>query len=431
MIWVLVGYIFLYVYRPFEYFEVLATIRLERLYMIVTLFAWLATFSTKTWTYNRNCAALFFVAGAIFISALFSPFAPIWENMAVQDWFKIYVFFLLMITCVKTEKELKLLVGTLLFSVMFYMLHSLYEHLVMNRGKSTMGIWRLYGIGSSFAGPNRLCQLLSVSMVMLLPFVMMVRSWKSFVSRLGGYLFVLTYILFVLTIIQRTGSRSGLLLLIIYLFGFILLSKRRFTWITICILCAPIFWMILPESMQDRFLSIIDESRGGLGAQASKWGRLQGLLGGLGLWYEYPVFGIAPGNYRAATGSAIVTHSLIGQLLGEFGTVGTLAYLTLVLCIIVNYWEAFKLYKQLKRWGREKEGAFLYYIAFAVLWGLVQLFFAGFAADNALLYFWVWYAAFQAIAVVLLRKKVAAIQLDIFQKEALRQAQSHSRRISA
>lgn len=401
MIWILVGYMWLFLHRPFEIWPIFATIRIERVYMIFTLFAWFA-FSAKTWTNNRNNAALLLVAFSIFISTLLSPYDGLGDNKRMENWFKVFVFFLLVMTSVKSEKDLKILVTA--FSVCFfiYMLHS-FREFRCGKGVYRMGIWRMTGAGS--ADPNSFGNGINYALVLLLPLFVLVRSLPEKKKRRYGYLFIGASFLLSVYCILMTGSRSSFAVLGFSLFALAMMSKYRMRILPVLLIASPLAWFALPDSLQNRFWTIIDPSVGPANAQASAEGRWEGFYGGLAVWRDNLPFGVGPGCYATASGSGFQTHNLIGQVASELGTLGMIAYLSLIGAMLSNYITARSIRRQMKRQGREKEIEYLYAVVFVVSWTVLLLFFLGFGGHNAFRFTWVWYAAFQAIAVGLMRQK--------------------------
>ena len=52
MVWLLGGYMWLFIHRPFEFWTFLGDLRIERVYMIYLLAVW-AVYPNKTWVPNR------------------------------------------------------------------------------------------------------------------------------------------------------------------------------------------------------------------------------------------------------------------------------------------------------------------------------------------------------------------------------------------
>ena len=70
MIWVLIGYMFLFIHRPFEVWPSLAEIHLERLYMVGAL---LYAATCMRWIPNRQHLAYFAFALAVLVCWFCSP----------------------------------------------------------------------------------------------------------------------------------------------------------------------------------------------------------------------------------------------------------------------------------------------------------------------------------------------------------------------
>ena len=68
MHWLLIGYMFLFIHRPFEVWPALGEIRLELLYMLVTGIVWLA-YPGKRWLANP------FHAGVVAFKSIISDVA--------------------------------------------------------------------------------------------------------------------------------------------------------------------------------------------------------------------------------------------------------------------------------------------------------------------------------------------------------------------
>ena len=398
----------LFVHRPFEIWPILGDIRLERLYMIFTLVAWFAI-SPKIWTSNSNNAAIFFVAFSIFISTLMSPYHGLGNNLTTENWFKVFVFFLLVMTSVQTEKDLKILVTA--FSVVFsiYMLHSFREYL---NGKMVyrMGIARMVGVDSTMNDPNTFGASINYALPLLLPLMSLGKGINN--KRQKKMIFLLLVSSFVLSVlcVQLTGSRSSFAILAASLLGLTMLSKYRIRILLLLAVLACVVWVSTPERLKIRYISLIDssvlEGQDMKGAQASADSRNEFFWIGLEIWKKYPLFGTGPEGFYYASGLDIQSHGLIPQVLSELGTLGAIAYLSFIGAVFANHINAGRLYKRMQALKRENEVIYLYRVSFAVAWTVVLLIALGFSGHNAFRFTWVWYAAFQAFAISLMSKKV-------------------------
>lgn len=384
MFWILIGYLFLFIHRPFEVWPSLGTYHIERIYMLTAMSLWLVT-AGKRWLSNPLHAGIAAFAAAMLLSWVMSPWASHCQH-TVEDYFKLLVFYVLLVTVVHDERRLRLFVLAYLAVMAIYMGHSLLEY-VNGRHAFRMGIVRLIGVDSSLGDPNSFGSSIVYSLPLVVPF------W---ICNRTGWLrwFVAGYVVLAVSCILLTGSRGsfvGMLLVgLIVIFG----AKGRGWLLALALLMAPVVWAVLPGSLQNRFETIINPAAGPREAYASGEGRKEGLLIGLKLWEENPVTGCGAGAWKAASGRKTESHNLYGQLLGEMGTVGAAAFALL----LWGYWSSLRRIKQEYRrhpeWGHD----FVYHLSRAVGLSLVMMLFIGNFAHNLYRYNWLWLAAFLVIA---------------------------------
>src|SRR5262245_6460577 len=99
MPWLLGGYMWLYLHRPFEFWPVLGTIQLERLYMIGVLIYWMVQ-PGKLWVPNRLHTAFVFFTIVLIGCWLNSPYPQEPGQKIVEDTFKVGVFFVLLLSTI-------------------------------------------------------------------------------------------------------------------------------------------------------------------------------------------------------------------------------------------------------------------------------------------------------------------------------------------
>src|SRR5437763_7468355 len=121
MQWVLIGYLFLFIHRPFEVWPALGEIHLERLYMAGALLlacAW----PGKRWLPNAQQFAYLAFVLAVLLAWVASPFSDSGQHV-VEDYLKLVVFYALVVTFVHDEKSLRRLVLAFMAVMALYMLH--------------------------------------------------------------------------------------------------------------------------------------------------------------------------------------------------------------------------------------------------------------------------------------------------------------------
>lgn len=383
MIWILIGYMFLFIHRPFEVWPVLGTFRIELLYMLFAGVIWLA-YPHKRLSGNGINLALAAFALALFVCALVSPWSD-WCWVVLDSYWKLLVFYLMLVTAVRDEKDLKRLLLGLLMVMALYMLHSLWEY---RNGRCVvrMGIVRMVGVDTTAGDPNAFAN----SVVLGLIFVPVV--WRAYGRSVR--VFLVGFLSLSVVCISLTGSRGAFVTLGMWGALAALRSQHRWSLMLAFALAAPLLWGVMPEKLQNRFETIIDPSVGPANAQESADARIIGLELGLKLWQEYPLTGVGPGGWLPATGRKLLSHNLYGQLLGETGSVGALTFVVLLLAMVCNI----RRVRQTCRLQPGGDQSFLYSLAGAAGLGIFILLFEGNFGHNLFRYNWLWFGAFLVIA---------------------------------
>ncbi|MFO0852216.1 MAG: O-antigen ligase family protein [Gemmataceae bacterium] len=385
MHWLLIGYMFLFVHRPFEVWPALGDLRVERIYMLLTLAAW-ATVAPKRWLPNAQHFAYALFASAVLVAWVLSPWMDRSQPL-VEDYFKVLVFYVLLVTCVHDERGLKRVVVGFLGVMGLYLTHSLREY-VGGRHVYRMGIARLIGVDSTMGDPNSF----GASVVFALPFV--VALWRAGVGGKRGRVLLSGYVGLSVVCILLTGSRSSLLGLLFWAGLLLLRVRRRFLYLGLMLALAPAAFLALPESLQTRFETIINPDVGPENAKESGEGRVLGLLTGLDLWGANPLTGVGPGAWRPATRSTIESHNLYGQLVGELGTLGLVGFLA----VLAGFWANWRAVRRVRRTYPEWENDLTFQVAGAVGTGVLLLLFMGNFGHNLFRYSWLWYGGFLIVA---------------------------------
>jgi hypothetical protein len=392
MHWLLIGYMFLFIHRPFEIWPVLGDIRLELLYMLVTGMVWLA-FPGKRWLSNPLHAGIIGFGAAMLLCWLASPWSgDTFET--VDKWFKLLVFYLMLVTVVHDEASLRKVVLAVLVVMFLYMTHSLWEYR-NGRHEFRMSIVRMIGVDRTLGDPNSF----GASIVYVLPLV--VPFWYCTQSR-WLRCFLLAYLGLSATCIVLTGSRSSFLGLLVFAAITVWYSRKRWLGLTAALVAVPVLWAAVPGTLQTRFETIIHPEVGPANAQVSAEGRLEGFYKGFDLWGEYPVTGCGPGAWKMASRLKLESHNLYGQLVGEMGLLGTVAFLVLLAGF---WWNARWIHcrrQENPEWGQD----FLVLLARAVSVGVLLLLLEGNFGHNLYRFTWLWYAGFLLIATHCVRQRL-------------------------
>jgi hypothetical protein len=386
MIYLLIGYIWLFVHRPFEVWPVLADYRLERIYMIAAILCW-ALFGKKKWIPNPLHWAFFAFSGAVFLCWVASPWSGEERSqLVVENCFKQLVFYILLVTIITTEADLKKVCLAFLGVMGMYMVHSLREYKA-GRHYYRMGIARMIGVDQAMNDPNTF----AASIVYSLPLA--AAFWMCLPTRKARALLIGYAALSTLCVIL-TGSRTAMMGLGAWVVVQVMRSRHRFRLMLPLAALVPIIWWLTPPDLQNRFHTIIDPSVGPVSAQQSAEQRSEGFWIGLRLWRQYPLGGCGPGAWMPATGAAIESHQLFGQVMGELGLAGVVTFASIVALIGWNVLRMKQAYKDHPDWDKD----FLWYLTDALGIAVLLLLFLGLSSHNLYRYSWQWFGAFLIIA---------------------------------
>jgi O-antigen ligase len=385
--YILVGYMWLFIHRPFEFWPKLGDLHVERVYMLFAILAW-AVSGRVRWPCNTLHLAYLAFGASVALSWVVSPWSSFpFAQDTVSDYGKVLVFYFLLVTTIWTEHDLKVILLGFLFSMTLYIGHSLFEYRA-GRHKYAMSTYRMIGVDIALGDPNSFSASILYSLPFLSPAWVILRTHRSL-----GFLVLAGYLCLALVSIILTGSRGSFLGLIVLSLLMALHSCYRLRAIVFLLALATPCWLAFPAELKDRFRTIVDKSAGPMSAQVSAEGRGEGFWLGLKLMQRHPAAGVGPGAWRPATGRSIDSHNLYGQVLGELGIPGTASFLVVLLLLRRNIRIVKRAYKE-AAWPRD----FLYALADATGISLVLLLFLGLASHNLFRHNWLWYGAFMIAA---------------------------------
>jgi hypothetical protein len=395
MIWLLIGYIWLCIHRPFEIWPWLAALHFERCYMAFTVVCWLMSRPTLP---RGNRLHWYFAAFVLVMVAswITSPYASA-GNDVVENYLKIAVFYVMLVTTARSEQDLRRLLVGYMAVMTLWMAHCLREY---NNGLSTwaQGIRRLIPVGHSYDF-NDFAGLIVCS----LPFVWVLwRQWTSGRRRLLliGYCGLAAYA------VMLSGSRMGFIGVVLTALLACLASANRWKLLAIAPVIAVVIWGILPPDRRSRYLTLYDpESGTATGASASAGNyRLNGLQASIPMFEERPLLGYGPMGFIAM--NRFMPHNLYGQLLAELGGAGAIAFALILWGVTRNFFEARRIapYAPRGRLAADLVAAVgaTYLILAIMSWGFNFLFW----------HVWLWFGGFQLVALQMLKTEAENDQED-------------------
>ena len=279
-------------------------------------------------------------------SILTVPFVE-WPGSVIKiglpNFIKAIVFYYFTIAFVKNERDLKLLIVVFLTGQLFRVLEPLYLNVTQGYFGSQASMLgggefldRLSGGPYDVINPNGLAFIICTALS-LLYFLTARSSWK-----LRILLPVVASLL--LYALALTGSRSGLIGLVIVAIGIVWKAKHKGGVVLLVVTIAAIGFSILSADMQDRYLSIFGK---GEKNAATADERVEGMWEQLHVVMHRPLFGHGLGtspeaNYHFTTagpygGRALPAHNLYIEVAQELGLVGLPIYLAFLASILQGF----------------------------------------------------------------------------------------------
>jgi hypothetical protein len=392
MRWLLLGYMFLFIHRPFEVWPILGTVRLELCYALMTGGLWLFS-GEKRWVGDRLHWAFGAFAVAVVLCFIASPYTRVYRP-DTEDYLKICFCYLMLVTLMHDERHLKFVILGFLAIMTVYMGHSLFEY-VNGRHAFRMSIVRLLGIDKTLGDPNHFAH----SIVYTLPFV--VPTWFAARSMLTRSC-LCGYVALACVCIALTGSRSALLGVAFVVFVTVLRTRYRLAMIVLVVAASPLMWFALPPSLQNRFMTIVDPSVGPKSAKDSGDGRFQAPAIGAELFQKHPLTGVGPGYWIPATRRKVQSHHLYAQVMGEMGLLGIVTFAAILVLLWLKVRGLKKEYKAHPEWGRD----YVFHVIQAVSLGILLMLFLGNTLHNLFRFNWLWYGAFLIVAGQCVRQRL-------------------------
>jgi putative inorganic carbon (hco3(-)) transporter len=249
-------------------------------------------------------------------------------NRGIPDFLKAIIFYYFTIAFIDNERDLKKFVGVFLACQAWRVLEPLYLHVTDGYwGEfASMADWeyleRLAGAPNDVINPNGLAFVICT----LLPFLYFMGglSWRTRIAAVA----LAPALLYALVL---TGSRSGILALLVIFLGILVKSKRRVAVGSVGLLAVVVGFQFLSGDTQDRYLSIFGM---GYKNKASAEFRTHGVEENFQIALRRPVFGHGLGTSAEANGAFGTNdkpaHNLYAEVAEELGFVGLIIVLLFI-----------------------------------------------------------------------------------------------------
>jgi len=305
----------------------------------------------------------------------------VWPSNSVKtltDFLRTIMYYLLIVNIVTDEKRLKGFIWMFILANGYDAISSAIAYF----GGSLMfaqGIDRAESL--SGADPNTL----AVNLDLAIPFMVFAFVWTK--NRFLRVALVVLSAAAVFTV-AITGSRGGVIGLVLALFFVWLLSPKRILTASVFLLVMAVGWVVLPPQYKTRYSSIFNSE-----VDPSTQGRFNAWKAGVNMFIARPLTGVGVGCFPVAYASGdysdraswLRPHSLYVQLIAELGLVGVLTFVPLIFYMMRRN---FRLRKRLK--GEQITDDLVKWISYAISCSVGALFFTSVFGHSLFRLHWYW-----------------------------------------
>ena len=321
------------------HFALLEQMRIELIFALIVIAE--AYLTNKDWAqkirfdYNPVNRYLFF-----FLLVILFSFAQAWDyaeswNYVVIEFLRIYALFLMMLVLIKNEKDLKMTLWIYSIATIILGYEGIYFYVLGRASYVFQGVdvaIASKGFASGHvAAANMQLQGLPIMFYLI---IIEKKAWLRGAAVLLSLLSVLGVI--------ASGSRGGFLGLIVFALLGVYFSQKKGIAILTCLIIFLVMIPLLSETYLSWMESVVQHS------DDSAMSRISGLTNGIEMMFHRPLLGVGPGCYplarKAWFGWGLESHNHYGQLMGDLGLMGTIAWIFFITGVFKNLKKAKELF---------------------------------------------------------------------------------------
>lgn len=388
----MLAYLVIMMTRPGLYYPALANVRIELIFALVVVIEAIITkkdLGNKIrFQYNAVNKYMF-----LFLLVIMASFAQAWDysvswNDVVIEFLKIYVLFLMILLLAESERDVRITLWTFAIATIFLGYEGIYLYI---HGGETY-IFR--GVDVAIASEGFASGHVAAANMQLqgLPIMFyLVFAEKRLVLKGSAALLAMLSVLGVIA----SGSRGGFLGLIVFAALTVYFSERKGLALFICV---TIFFLSIPF-LSGTYLSWMESVLHHTDDSAES--RITGLINGIEMMMRRPILGVGPGCYPLARKAwfhwGLESHNQFGQMMGDLGLLGTIAWGFFFFGILRNL----KLAKEAFQKNRTRN---MVYLVIGIQIALLVRLFEGMFSQSLYIFFWYMIAA---LSIVLLKESLA------------------------
>lgn len=329
----------------------------------------------------------------LFIAGVFLSFLYAWDykvswSYGVYHFLKTVVLYLMVVMTLGSRKDIKIFAWSFVLMFAYLSYEPAYGFLT-----GTGGDVQMYGtIYVSSVGPLSGHVALANQMNQMIPLAFFLTlGYRNAYKRA---LTAIPLIIFMIALIG-SGSRAGVMGFAFFGLVLVFFSKRRAFTAMVVGVCIIILFLF----------SINISSTASRIEKDQVWGRFTGLTHGIEMVKRGSIFGVGPGCFAIARGKhfghPMDAHNLFGQVIGELGIPGTIAWFFLLQVTFLNLMKSKRMLRSLSM-----ERSFFYFLASGMQASLIVRLFVSIGSHG--LYYFYWYIMpAMSVAIFLAVKKMA------------------------
>lgn len=314
----LLAYLCISFTTPGANFSLLGEIRFEMIVAVIVLLSiMISKEGLKKIAINRNNITrnLFFFLVVVNLSMIF---AIDFQTALERNWefFKVYLFWLMIVSLVKTDRDLRLFLWAFAVLIVWIGYEPVYNYInqtgmIRDRGDMTYAVAETGRASGHVALGIYLCQ--GISFLWYLT----VATKKIKLKIIGSFLTI-----FCIIGILISGSRGALVGLAVTFILISYFSERRYVYLVISGLVFFVAIFAMDTGYVKQMSTILEFGA----SDSSAFSRFAGLMHGIEMMVKRPVLGVGPGCYPVARefwfGWGLWSHNVYGQLAGDLGLAG-------------------------------------------------------------------------------------------------------------
>jgi len=328
-------YMVIFLMRPAELYPVLAPLHLERivglLVLVISLIAHKRTYGSLNLPFDFATKMFLLFWIIMIISWTYSQDQALTYDTIV-DYMKLVILYLIVAVEVNTRKRFDVFMAVFILLIAFNAFLSFRDY-YGGGAKYRMGIYRAQGRTSAGGDPNNMAATLASTFPLV---VVYLRYYKNLMIRLGGIAILLLFMLMVV----NTGSRSGLIALIVSIGVLVCFSRYKMISFVVALFIFVAGWFVIPSQYQARYETVFNEKD----TNEVSSGRIDIWKNALRMIEQHPFTGVGAGAFLPADASGkygpplvLQAHNLYLQLLATTGVIGTTVWFLFLGSIIKRF----------------------------------------------------------------------------------------------